>query len=368
MKIVVWSGIPLFAHSGCRIHYLLPAALGELGHEVYYCCQDGKDDSFPPDLQSKILPYLKHIYPKDFHDCLPADVLLYVDTIPETITLKKPPETPPSWNEVRKKVDAFVYMSLDYWEGWAKTCMGLQFNKSAIQAKESEIVSASTHVTGVSPQLCRYLAAKYRRAVYWLPNAAPPFFRPVGGSSKERDKVALIIGTPWYRDWVGIKQLAKQHIDWDFFWVGGLHSFWVLGTSPAGNCFFLYNRNPDRVMQLASISLVGIIPQTRTWFNYFGDPSKWYIYHACGLPIVVSYPIHYTEYPNFYLNTYADIDLGAAFNRFLADLPNIKYPLPFSDKHTYRHRAQALLDILDGKNPYGVVTADNADFVKGEHI
>lgn len=357
MTIAVWSGIPILGHQGCRIHYLLPAALGKLGHKVFYYPE--KPDPFPEYLAWDILPHLQPVTLEGFMDCLPVDVFLYIDSTPSVYVIRG--KTVPNWEEIRKKVSAFVYVCVDYWEGWLRNVMSL----NVVSDEEAKIVDLSTHITAISPQLCVHLAKRYGKPVFWLPNAAPPFFQPCGGNKASRDKIALIVGAPWYRNWEGMKRLASLFPDWDFFWVGGLLPPQFLGSLPSGNFFMLEEKPPQSVMQIATFSLVGIVPTVGNWFNYFSDPLKWYIYHACGLPVVSVGVQHHMKYPKFYPNTWAGTDLVSTFKEFLQSLPDLEYPLNPLPVHTYEHRAKALLDALEGKITYGRAEPDGTFIIGG---
>lgn len=369
MKVLVWSGMPLFRHKGCRIHYLLPAALGELGHEVYFSAHPLKVSDFPERLQGQIASHLHLIPPTEIADCLPVDTFLYIDTTPEGVNFYTQDKCPlPHWEELREQVGNFVYICLDYWEDWLLEDLRKR-NRSVKEVEEAEkrIVSLSTHITAVSPQLCIHLARKYGREVHWLPNAAPPFFSVCKTPKRDRKQIALIIGGAWYRDLEGVKKLAREHQDWDFFWIGGLKYPFTQGFSPAGNLFLLQDRDPDAILTVASKALVGIIPNRRSWFNYFSDPLKWYIYHVCGLPVVSVKVFHHSQFSDLYPNTWAGDDLERTFRAFLKDLPSLTYPQPVVGFHTYQHRAKALLGILEGKVIYGKATPEGS-FHRGDNF
>lgn len=343
MRIVVWAGMPVLAHMGMRVHYLLPAALGKLGHEVFYCPSSWETDipNVPDYMKNEVVPYIKVVSPSDFYDLFPADILIYIFTTPlkdENVERKLLSFLP----NLREMTTFVVYYCLDLWEGWTRNFPVHQW--------ESEIVRNSTHVFAVSPQLCVHLSRKYQREVFLLPNATPPWFKPLPPPKEHRHKIAFVVGWSYHRNLNEFFTLAKEFPDWDFYWIGGASGDGgTIGHSPLGNAFLLSDKLPHEVSSVARTSMVGIVPGNRTWFSYFNDPAKWYIYHGCGLPVVSTYIPQYT-YTHFYPFTFVGRNLKEGFRKFLSELPSINYPVPFSPVHTYEHRARTFLEVLKGES------------------
>lgn len=351
MKIVVWSGMPVLAHMGMRVHYLLPATLGKLGHEVYYCPGTWGTGipSVPDYIKNEVLPYLKVVSPDEFYDIFPADVFIYAFTIPfkEEEVERKLLERLPF---LKNMVSCLVYYCLDYWEGWIRNF--------PVEEWESKIIEHSTHIFAVSPQLCLYLSRRYKREVFLLPNAIPPWFKPLHMEKERRQEIALIVGSAYLRKVDEVFALAKSFPSWDFYWVAGFdQSKGLIGHSPLGNLFLLKEKFPHEVSAIARVSLVGLVPAGRNWCSYFGDPTKWYIYHGCGLPVVSRGVLHHAN-TSFYPFTFVCKNLKIGFEKFLSSLSDINYPITPLPIHTYEHRASTLIKILSGEEQMGYGKSD----------
>lgn len=334
--------MPVLYHKGMRIHYLLPAALGRLGHEVYYCPSGWGTwvADVPHYIRDNVLPYIKIVAPENFYDLFPVDVFIYIFTLPlsnEELERKLLSSLP----ELKEKSKYVVYFCLDYWKGWLWNFPAYEW--------EDEIVRNCTHVFAVSPQLCVHLSRRHQREVFLLPNAAPVWFSHTTYPKEKRHKIALILGMTYLRDLNNFMKVATEWSDWDFYWIGaGNPAQGIVGHSPRGNVFLLMDKDPHQIYAVAQSARVAIIPGGRNWFSYYCDPAKWYIYHRLGLP-VISIRIPHHRYTPFYPHTIVCDNLDEGMKLFMETYDNLTYPIPFLSFHTYEHRASTFLEVLEGK-------------------
>jgi len=365
VKILCWSGFPPLFNLGFRVHTNLPAALARQGHEVILSSWSlGNEDL--DYVRRDVLSFVRFVDVSEILDVLPIDVFIYIDQCPPPKWSRDMREKFPSLlKEIRKKTSVFVYYCLDHWEGFF-SCSGepyeddLQLYRSGA---ERILVSLSDFVFAVSPQLCVHLQRKYDlERVYWVPNGVERRWyyphREYGGTP--RRKVALMLGFP-HGDLKEISDLVRKFPDWDFYGIGQLSKWKVIGHSPMGNWIALRERRPETLRRIAPCMSLGIVPPVRKWFEYFGDTNKWYLYHALELPVIVLSQKHFLQFPSFYPFTVTGRGLIDAFNNYLKERDKLLSGVKFCEWHSYDHRAQSVEEILTGRSvPYGV--ADRTGF------
>lgn len=364
MKILVWTvGDAGVDRRAMTIDLLFPKALKEMGHEViiFPFHFTGRAQTEEP-LRSDLADIVS--YPlSELESFLPTDIFIFAAAPHNFFTVKNAKQFIPLLEKIRERTEVFVYYALDLWEAWRA-----DLKKETLQV-ETYLCDLATHFMAVSPQLCIHLSKRYRKVFYWLPNAMRLIWFRGGVPPQERTNIAIAVGGMHpYFDVKSIKELATQYKDWLFYVIGYIPAGKEEGAkshSSAGNYFVLPVKIGQRLFSFSLFTRAGIISGKRSIFNYFGDTTKWYFYHALGLPVVEGLPQpHHELFPNFYPRTYTGYSLAEAFKKYL-ERDDGAY-IPPMEIHDWSHRARAFLSILDSKENYGY--AKDGKFVGGDFL
>lgn len=255
-------------------------------------------------------------------------------------------------HEAKKRKKPLVYIVLDCWESAYE---GLDPFKCLrhpedFLARESYLIHLSDFVFCVSPQLCSLISVRTDKEVYWLPNASVSF--PLGRTEKKR-QIALIVSSVFpCRGVEKIFGLASSFPDWTFLWIGSftgtvspLYNYPFKRFFFPPNVRFLGERDNLYLTLLSEGVSVGIVMADRYHFSYYADPTKWYVYHNLGLPVVSLYTPHHERFPDFYPHTFTGTDIVSTFRKAIENLPEDVRPLPI---HTWEHRVEVFLSVLSG--------------------
>jgi len=255
-------------------------------------------------------------------------------------------------HEIKIRKKPFIYLVADCWESAYKALdpNGHIPPSNEYLPRENFLIHSSDYLFCVSPQLCSLISVRTDKKVYWLPNASVPF--PLGRTEKKR-QIALIVSSVFpCRGVERIFSLASSFPDWTFLWVGSHFETWSpLYSYPFKRFFFppnvrfLGERDNFYLTFLSEGASVGIVMAGRYHFSYYADPTKWYVYHNLGLPVVSFYTPHHEQFPDFYPYTFTGTDVVSTFRKAIENLPENVRPLPI---HTWEHRVKVFLSVLSG--------------------
>ncbi len=269
---------------------------------------------------------------------------------------------------LRGRFKTIAYISLDCWYGWFmnKHVVDSEKQTYSIAEVEGNLIHASDFLFAVSPQLCKWLGVHYKvnKPIFWLPNGAdlrkyktdtPPY---VG-----EKLVAVYIGFWSAHRFSGWKETLRDvarafpHI---YFYVIGGKWHTEIVNSFYGNLYFL-----DHTPLSAGSGFGGIrsflrnasfclVLQGRNPFGYFADPTKWYVYHAAGRPILSMNTPHHALFPSFYPNTVCCSDLHKGIEEIERRLRAGAFNLEVKEEHDWLHRANAFISAIErGEAIYG---------------
>jgi len=360
MKFTFVEGWALLGHKGNYIYLQLPVKLGEMGHEVViYDCRVWSTEEMAlfNSLTAGKNITLRHISQLgedgggDFL-CIFAEPWLPPDVLNGTLPV------------VARRYSRTIYWSADCWIAW-------NYSKASVDGERVLMQIAQLHLAN-SPQNCVRLQRLYKvEKVYWLPNAArQEWYVPLAPPNPAADihtyctpegKYIVSLVGYWvgYRNIEELVRVAPKFRNLVFVLVGELDRqryHYSFSHAVGGNVFFVGPQSHDYVRYLLASSLFAIVAAGRNWFSYFSDPTKWYLYHAAGVPILSLNIPHHSKFRSFYPNTVCAYDYETGIWKMLESLEKGVVPVRYSPLplHDYAQRAEDFLAILGGENPYGV--------------
>lgn len=377
MKIAFVSAMPFRTVGEERIHVYLPFLVAKMRpdwevHGFYYPSNE-EVTVLEEEYGAPVKNYHIHFYKPE--DTTP----LSIDGMDAIVLWGALPENSIPYNtilrdieEIRKKCKYLIYYALDNWEGWwnakwKETPIG----NFKIGELEGKIAHLSDFVFAVSPQLCVHISKRYglERPVHWLPNAANT--RRYALPKPNHDKqVCLYLGTLfWARgngDWDAKLRAAALAYPQVMFYIIGSFA-WDNSNMPVRtvqsyhkNLFYIVNKGwYPQVRKICENSTFCLILQGRNPFSYYADPTKWYVYHAMGRPILSLNTPHHAKFPSVYPNTIVHHDLIEGIGKMLDYLERRgNTSAPVNPNHDWQHRAQSFLRILEGSEmEYGRAVA-----------
>jgi len=281
-----------------------------------------------------------------------------LDLLPSVdVVVWMPNPTPISDNEflvreIKARRKTLVYHVLDCWESAYEGLNppGHLSHPKDHLAQENYLIHLSDFISCVSPQLCSLISVRTDKKVYWLPNASVPF--PFGRPEKKQQTALIVSSVFPCRGVERFFGLASSFPDWTFLWVGSytgtvspLYNYPFKRFFFPPNVRFLGERDNLYLTFLSEGVSVGIVMADRYHFSYYADPTKWYVYHNLGLPVVSFYTPHHERFPDFYPHTITGTDFVSTFRKAIENLPDTVRPLPI---HTWEHRVKVFLSVLSG--------------------
>jgi len=376
MQFVFFTDIPLNVRFGNFIYARLPAALGALGHNVKILVAHQNFEALPfAQLPSNVEVYdvttvdenSPHIE-GDFLCLFTSPYFVHYPMVAERVVglLQN--------DAFRKRFKKIVYWSADYWPDWI-------YNPQFVEV-EGFLLSISHIRLANSPQNCVRLQKAYSvDVVGWLPNAACQEWLVSGAwqegvemqdllSYLNRYNVLIVTSYHHREDAAKVFTLATKFKNLNFILVGkSAHlDCHCPPSGAAGSNVLCVGAQPNHVVKvLLQSALFCVVPSRRSWFAYYSDPTKWYLYHAGGVPILSMNVPHHKNYPQFYPYTLVAFDLEEGILQMLNALESAKLPLRYtpSSVHDFIHRAQVFIDILHGDIGYGY--AGKEGFVYGKY-
>lgn len=358
MNIFVVSGCNPNTRAGNYIHFGLAYHLALRGHKVFFLAPQGHWVNYAE--VAERLNIINLVSRRDLYSQLQnTEIILWID-LPNPWAIESKLAMEYLLNTSISETKTLIYICLDYWEGWVKEGERKAITED-ISQKEHALVGISKFIMAVSPQLCTYLACKYKRVVHWLPNAAhTPDFHTMRGA---KENWAIVVSSTFpARGVKNIYKLAMKYKDWNFFWfgVGGSPAEKISFRAPTFpyNVHFLGEVSNTELLPYLSRAKLGIVAAGANPFSYFADPTKWYLYHAAGLPIVSLNTPHHQRFPQIYPYTACGTDWISTFEDALNYVGIEIKPLEI---HSWAHRAQTLEEIvLKGESGYGYATPDGS--------
>jgi len=348
----VWVG-----RGGNYIYRQFIESLLRTGHKVYIhpVLSDFslvKDPNQIPIFWGLLIPKMEKINVPLIGRELVLDILPSVDVIFWTADPTFVPHNDFILREAKNRKKTLSYLVLDYWESAFRGLdpLGHLLCPQSLEGWENYLIHLADYIFCVSPQLCSRISVRTDKEVYWLPNASIPF--PLGRMEKKR-QIALVVSSVFPCRGVNrIFSLASSFPDWTFLWVGSytgtvspLYNYPFKRFFFPPNVWFLGERDNLYLTSLSEGVSVGIVMADRYHFSYYADPTKWYVYHNLGLPVVSFYTPQHERFPDFYPHTFTGTDVVSTFRKAIENLPENVRPLPI---HTWEHRVKVFLSVLSG--------------------
>lgn len=190
-----------------------------------------------------------------------------------------------------------VYDVLDDWEEFSKVGQAAWYDREV----EEHLVRNADIIACVCSKLMKKHAAMGASEVILLPNALDPTIgRNEIPRQLKRGKITLgyfgYLADSWF-DWNFILDLASQHQDWIFHFIG----YGAPTMKMPANVILHGKVEPQELFSYARNWDVAIIPFTISNLSANVDPIKIYEYLFFGLPVVVRGIPHVGWYPNVYV-------------------------------------------------------------------
>lgn len=373
MRIVFSTDFPFRFDSEERIHVRLPYALAQEKpewevHALYW--KLSSDDTNK--LQTKPPNLTIHIVSETSLAPMPVeegDVLVIMHAIPTHSLFFQ--NIADKLQEISKHFKKICYIALDCWSGWhgKDTVQNILTGKTySVNELEYHICGLSDYIFSVSPILCVWLSKRYdlEKPVFWLPNAADlEFWKPSKPWTVTDKMLAVLIGT--LRTQGGdfdkeLRAVARKFPNITFIQLGKVVLMpEIPPQSFHDNLYFLcYDEmKPNRwkakeLLKHATFCLCG--GTEPTVFNYFGDPTKWYVYHASARPILSLNTPHHSLFPQIYPYTVCHNDLAEGIEKMLKWIEkNAPSELSINPKHDWKERAREFARVIEGgDSTYGL--------------
>lgn len=278
-----------------------------------------------------------------------------------------------SLDHLKKRFSCIVYYVLDNWEGWNR---GLWTHDTEgrnwrIAEVERALLQHCDYALAVSPQLCKYIHYRYgKNAVFWLPNAVCQRYYRTNTPPYIGEKLVAVYVGVWiphrHEGWKeALRDVALKFPHIQFYIVGGKWKVEAVSTY-YGNLYFLptlpakgHAGIPNDLSVLLRNASFGLVLQGKGVFGYYADPTKWYLYHAAGRPILSMNTPHHFLMPSFYPYTVCCTDLEEGIREMERRLRAGEFTdLKIMEEHDYLHRAKAFIALLErGEAVYGKVEA-----------
>ncbi len=376
MQFVFFVDIPLTVRFGNFIFTRLPAALGTLGYKVRVFALLNSHETadfvqLPPNVEVYDITTVDKNHPAAEGDYLCLFVSPYFAGASQLKELLQD-------QAFRQRFKKIVYWSADCWVDWV-------YRPDVVEV-EGFLLSISHIRLANSPQNCVRLHKAYSiDRVGWIPNAASQerWLSAVEWgeiriddclSYQDRYNVLIVSSFHHRKDAKRVYDLATKFRSLRFIVVGKSaredSNFPPPSGAAGGNVLWVGPQPNFVVKKLLQSALFCVVPSLRSWFAYYSDPTKWYLYHSGGVPILSMNVPHHRRYPQFYPYTLVAFDWEEGIKKMLDALESSKLPLRYkpSQVHDYIHRAKVFLEVLEGDIGYGYAHAGGFTYGKYEAV